>query len=146
MYTLIEEIESQPLPQSQQAKSHVPKDAFKMSLQGRRPDIQSSYPSEEPQFYEEPKKNVSSVKSVMNNEPRYSSETPVSDSSPTPDPNSNAVIVDYIKRLANYTKDSVNYFAEKERSNALKLQFIEQLLKGIGIVLLILVIFLMIKK
>lgn len=58
----------------------------------------------------------------------------------------NEVLDEKLKRIALFMEDSVKFFVQKTRKMDEKLVMIDQILKGIGIVLILLLIFMMIKK
>jgi len=61
-------------------------------------------------------------------------------------PITNEILDEKLKRIALFMEDSVKFFVQKTRKMDEKLVMIDQILKGIGIVLILLLIFMMIKK
>lgn len=168
-YSLIEEIDEAYKPSNNQAT-----DAFKISMQGRRPDIpnEPSYGSyvEEPRkalrsnvyslIQDRPKevrntgyKNTTSNVMMMYGDPTQQDPTPPAPA-PTPAPPSkptqnvvtNEVIYDGIKKMAIYMNNVASYFADREKRLFTKIQLMEQLLKGLGIIIIVLIIFMMVRK
>lgn len=170
-YSLIEEIEEVYKP------SNNTTDAFKLSMQGRRPDIPTqSYPSSynnEPfygSYVEDPRKTLrSNVYSLIEDRPKeiknngyknttnnitYSDTTPKEDNPPKTEPTTpsksvgvtNDVIYDGIKKIAVYMNNVTSYFVDREKRLSTKIQLMEQLLKGLGIIIILLIIFMMIRK
>ena len=175
-YSLIEEIDEVYKPSNKQST-----DAFKMSMQGRRPDIPNvpssgfggpSYGSyvEEPRqslrsnvyslIQDRPKevrntgyKNTMSNNMMMYGDPTQQDPTPPAPA-PTPAPPSkptqnvvtNEVIYDGIKKMAIYMNNVASYFADREKRLFTKIQLMEQLLKGLGIIIIVLIVFMMVRK
>jgi hypothetical protein len=73
-------------------------------------------------------------------------ETPLPTTTTDPEIVTNLDIKNAIKVMALNMETSVKFFAQKTRKMEEKLLMIDQILKGIGIILLLLLIFMMIKK
>jgi len=158
MYTLIEEIDSVVNTQPQSPQQSL--DAYKMMMQGRRPDIPSSYPNREvanrynyrnsppPQYYKEPPRKTA-IQNVM--PPPPPKQEIRQESQPAPvkaiqSAVSNDVIADHIKNLMMQHKETFKYFNEREHNLIKKIDMLEQLVKGIGILLIVVIIILLVKK
>jgi hypothetical protein len=74
--------------------------------------------------------------------------TSVSNSLPqtTPTPVTNEILDNKLKSIALFMEESVKFFVQKTRKMEEKLIMIDQILKGVGIILILLLIFMMIKK
>jgi len=137
-YTLIEDLVEHNDNQAKYPKMSSDTTAWRQSLNGR-----PQYPPQidDTQFYKEPpKQERTPIKDVVN--------TNVNDNNPTPSPapSTNEAVMDYLRRVGLYMRETTNYFSEKEKAMSIKLQLLEQLLKGIGIIVIILLVFLMVKK
>lgn len=168
-YSLIEEIDEVYKPSNNKSS-----EAFKMSMQGR-PDIPNdqssgfgrhSYGS----YIEEPRQNLrTNVYSLIQDRPKevrntgYKNTTSnnmkygdTSEQEPIPSPPSpsnkiqnevtNEVIYDGMKRIAIYINNVSSYFADREKRLFSKIQLMEQMLKGLGMIIIILIIFMMVRK
>lgn len=91
---------------------------------------------------------VMSTPSVQQQQAVSMPSTSVSNSLPqtTPAPVTNEMLDNKLKNIASGLGTSFNFFAEKVRKMEEKLAMIDQILKGIGIILILLLIFMMIRK
>lgn len=90
--------------------------------------------------------SISKVMPIPQNTVQNQSSTNSSSLSETSAPITNEVLDDKLKRIALFMEDSVKFFVQKTRKMDEKLIMIDQMLKGIGIILILLLIFMMIKK
>jgi len=159
MYTLIEEIDnvagSERQPQSQQQSL----EAYKMMMQGRRPDIPSSYPNREvahrynyrnsppPQYYEEPPRKTS-IEQVMTQAPPKQEIRQESQAAPAKVSAEigNDTLMNYINNITAYANNAFRNFSEREHNLVRKIDMLEQLVKGIGILLIVVIIVMLVKK
>ena len=81
-------------------------------------------------------------------QPVAMSSTSVSNSLPqtTPTPVTNEMIDNKLKSIALFMEESVKFFVQNTRKVEQKLLMIDQILKGVGIILILLLIFMMIRK
>ena len=156
MYTLIEEIDSAAShqPQSSQPQSI---EAYKMMMQGRRPDIPSQNNRDvanhynyrnsppPPQYYQEPPRKTA-IEEVITAPPKREIKEEVPNKDSTTSAIGNEVIADYIKNLIINTKETYKYFNEREHKFMKKIDMLEQLVKGIGILLVIVILILLVRK
>jgi hypothetical protein len=130
--------------------------AWKMALSGR-PDVPSAYGMErrmerynqptQPVYYQERAQPKTPISELISESPNPMSEPAVAKSdSQTTDLSSNNVVLDYLRKVGLYMKETTNYFAEREQHLSKKVEYLEQLLKGVAILLIILLVFLMVRK